>query len=152
MRSVQICHYSIMKYQIKLGDWVTLQPQAQAIRFAVFVNEQQVPEEIELDEMDPLCLHAVAYDAEGQSIGTGRLLPDGHIGRMAVMKVARGTGVGGAILQALMQAARERGDSGVVLNAQTQAEGFYGQFGFVRHGDEFDDAGIPHIEMRLKFA
>ena len=79
-----------MKYQIKLGDWAALQPEAQAIRFDVFVKEQQVPAEIELDEMDPLCLHAIAYDADGQAVGTGRLLPDGHIGRMAVMKVARG--------------------------------------------------------------
>jgi len=141
-----------MKYQIKLGDWAALQPEAQAIRFDVFVKEQQVPAEIELDEMDPLCLHAIAYDADGQAVGTGRLLPDGHIGRMAVMKVARGTGVGGALLQALIQAAQQCGDRSVVLNAQTQAEGFYGRFGFVRHGEEFDDAGIPHIEMRLKFA
>ncbi|MFC3108789.1 GNAT family N-acetyltransferase [Undibacterium arcticum] len=141
-----------MKYHIKLGDWTTLQPEAQAIRFDVFVREQQVPADIELDEMDPVCLHALAYDAGGQAVGTGRLLPDGHIGRMAVLKVARGTGVGGAILQALMQAAQQRGDRSVVLNAQTRAEGFYGRFGFVRDGDEFDDAGIPHIEMRLKFA
>ena len=148
------CFYSdatMTKYTIRLGDWDTLSRDASAIRFEVFVDEQKVPAEIELDEMDAVCLHAVAYDNDGHAIGTGRLLPDGHIGRMAVRKAGRGTGIGGAILQQLMDKARERGDAAVVLNAQTVAAPFYARHGFVQQGAEFAEAGIAHIEMRLVF-
>ncbi|MFJ3054750.1 GNAT family N-acetyltransferase [Herbaspirillum sp. NPDC087042] len=133
---------------ITVGNWETQRAHAQPIRFEVFVDEQKVPAEIELDEMDALCIHAVAYDEAGQPLATGRLLPDGHIGRMAVRRAGRGQGVGGAVLQALIQAARERGDREVVLNAQTHAAPFYARHGFVREGEEFMEAGIPHITMR----
>jgi predicted GNAT family N-acyltransferase len=134
--------------KITVGSWEALRAHAQPIRFEVFVDEQKVPAEIELDEMDPLCVHAVAFDDAGQPLATGRLLPDGHIGRMAVRKAGRGKGVGGAVLQALIRAARERGDGEVILNAQTHAEGFYNAHGFAREGEEFMEAGIPHITMR----
>ncbi|MGK5047451.1 GNAT family N-acetyltransferase [Janthinobacterium sp. GB4P2] len=139
------------KHTIRLGDWATLGLDATAIRFEVFVDEQKVPAEIELDDMDAVCLHAVAYDDTGNAIGTGRLLPDGHIGRMAVRQPGRGTGVGGAILQLLMEKARERGDAAVVLNAQTVAAPFYARHGFVQQGDVFEEAAIAHVEMRLQF-
>ncbi|MBH1981783.1 MAG: GNAT family N-acetyltransferase [Burkholderiales bacterium] len=139
------------KHTIRLGDWATLGQDATAIRFEVFVDEQKVPAEIELDDMDAVCLHAVAYDEAGKAIGTGRLLPDGHIGRMAVRQPGRGTGVGGAILTLLMDKARARGDAAVVLNAQTVAAPFYARHGFVQAGDVFDEAGIAHVEMRLVF-
>lgn len=139
------------KHTIRLGDWATLGQDATAIRFEVFVDEQKVPAEIELDDMDAVCLHAVAYDDFGAAIGTGRLLPDGHIGRMAVRQPGRGTGVGGAILTLLMDKARARGDAAVVLNAQTVAAPFYARHGFVQAGDVFDEAGIAHVEMRLVF-
>ena len=139
------------KHTIRLGDWATLGPDATAIRFEVFVDEQKVPAEIELDDMDAVCLHAVAYDEAGKAIGTGRLLPDGHIGRMAVRQPGRGTGVGGAILQLLMEKARARGDQAVVLNAQTVAAPFYARHGFVQPGEQFEEAGIAHVEMRLVF-
>ncbi|STR28109.1 putative acyltransferase [Janthinobacterium lividum] len=139
------------KHTIRLGDWATLGPDATAIRFEVFVDEQKVPAEIELDEMDAVCLHAVAYDKSGFAIGTGRLLPDGHIGRMAVRQPGRGTGVGGTILTLLMDKARERGDKAVVLNAQTVAAPFYARHGFVQQGEQFEEAGIAHVEMRLQF-
>jgi predicted GNAT family N-acyltransferase len=139
------------KHTIRLGDWATLGLDATAIRFEVFVDEQKVPAEIELDDMDAVCLHAVAYDDFGAAIGTGRLLPDGHIGRMAVRQPGRGTGVGGAILSLLMQKARERGDAAVVLNAQTVAAPFYARHGFVQQGEVFEEAGIAHVEMRLQF-
>ncbi|WP_332860058.1 GNAT family N-acetyltransferase [Janthinobacterium svalbardensis] len=141
----------MIKHTIRLGDWATLGPDATAIRFEVFVDEQKVPAEIELDDMDAVCLHAVAYDDTGNAIGTGRLLPDGHIGRMAVRQPGRGTGVGGAILQLLMEEARKRGDRAVVLNAQTVAAPFYARHGFVQQGDVFEEAGIAHVEMRLVF-
>ena len=139
------------KHTIRLGDWATLGQDATAIRFEVFVDEQKVPAEIELDDMDAVCLHAVAYDEAGKAIGTGRLLPDGHIGRMAVRQSGRGTGVGGAILTLLMDKARARGDAAVVLNAQTVAAPFYARHGFVQLGEQFEEAGIAHVEMRLVF-
>lgn len=139
------------KHTIRLGDWATLGQDATAIRFEVFVDEQKVPAEIELDDMDAVCLHAVAYDEAGKAVGTGRLLPDGHIGRMAVRQPGRGTGVGGAILTLLMDKARARGDAAVVLNAQTVAAPFYARHGFVQRGEQFEEAGIAHVEMRLQF-
>lgn len=141
-----------MNLNIRIGNWSEQQPVAQAIRYAVFVIEQNIPVELEWDDMDAVCLHAVAYDANGESLGTGRLLPDGHIGRMAVKKRARGAGVGGAILDALVVAAQERGDQAVMLNAQTQVESFYMRHGFSREGEEFMEAGIPHIAMRRVLA
>lgn len=141
-----------MKLTVTIADWKEQQAVAQAIRYAVFVIEQNIPADLEWDEMDAQCLHAIAYDEHHQSLGTGRLLPDGHVGRMAVKKSARGHGVGGAILEALVQAARDRGDSCVMLNAQTSAESFYGAHGFTRSGAEFMEAGIPHIPMKRTFA
>ncbi len=135
--------------QLRVGAWTALREDASAIRHDVFVLEQQVPPELEMDEMDAHCIHAVAYDAGGTPVATGRLLPDGHIGRMAVRQSARGTGIGGQVLQRLIQAARERGDSEVVLSAQVHALGFYTRYGFVAEGEVYMDAGIEHRTMSL---
>jgi predicted GNAT family N-acyltransferase len=140
-----------MNMRLTIGDWPMQQAHAQAVRHEVFVLEQNIPIEMEWDAMDAVCVHAVAYDDNEQAIGTGRLLPDGHIGRMAVRKAARSRGVGGGILKALMQAAKARGDHVVRLNAQTSAEAFYLRHGFVRHGEPFFEAGIPHIRMEYLF-
>lgn len=140
-----------MTIRIALGDWQQLHAAAQAVRVQVFVLEQKIPPDMEWDEMDALSLHAVAYDATRQAVGTGRLLPDGHIGRMAVSQTLRGQGIGGAILAALMEQARQRGDKAVLLHAQTYVEAFYQRFGFVRCGAEFDEVGIPHVPMRYEF-
>ena len=137
-----------MSIRVTLGDWDAQRADAQAVRHEVFVLEQKVPLDMEWDEMDARCVHAVAYDAAGQAMGTGRLLPDGHIGRMAVRQAARGQGIGAQMLETLVQAAQKRGDREVMLNAQTQAEPFYGRYGFRREGEEFMEAGIPHIHMR----
>ena len=137
-----------MSYNIKIAAWDVLREDAAVIRNEVFVVEQNVPAELEMDEMDAVCVHAVAYDAAGVPVATGRLLPDGHIGRMAVRKSGRGKGIGGSVLQALMAAARARGDREVVLNAQTHAASFYGSHGFSQEGAEFMEAGIAHIHMR----
>jgi predicted GNAT family N-acyltransferase len=107
-----------------------------------------VPIEEEIDAHDPLCVHAVAYDEHGRALATGRLLPDGHIGRMAVLKGARGQGLGRAVLKALAQQARQQGFGEVVLSAQTHAQGFYLRQGFVAEGAEYLDANIPHVLMR----
>ncbi|HZA95889.1 MAG TPA: GNAT family N-acetyltransferase [Burkholderiaceae bacterium] len=136
------------KTRIELGEWQSMRQWAEPLRFAVFVEEQHVPAEIELDALDPLSVHAVAFDANERAVGTGRLLPDGHIGRMAVAKPARGSGVGSALLKVLMAEARRRGHTHAVLSAQTHAAGFYRKHGYCEYGDEYDDAGIPHIDMR----
>lgn len=130
--------------------WDQARADAAPIRFAVFVDEQKVPAEIELDEHDAACLHAIAR-SEGRAVGTGRLLPDGHIGRMAVLKAWRGQGVGAAMLTVLIDAARARGDRAVALSAQTHALGFYRRFGFINEGPEYIEAGIPHQAMRRVF-
>ncbi|OGB26617.1 MAG: GNAT family N-acetyltransferase [Burkholderiales bacterium RIFCSPLOWO2_02_FULL_57_36] len=140
-----------MKFRITIGDWDAQQLHARTVRDDVFINEQNIPVELEWDEMDRVSLHAVVIGEAGQPIGTGRLLPDGHIGRMAVTRVLRGAGIGGAILEALMQQARKRGDKAVLLNAQIRAEPFYARYGFTREGEEFMEAGIPHIRMRHVF-
>ena len=112
------------------------------------MHEQLVPLDEEIDALDVLCVHAVAFDATGRALATGRLLPDGHIGRMAVRKVVRGQGLGSAVLSALVQQARQKGFGEVVLSAQTHAQGFYLCHGFVAEGAEYLDANIPHILMR----
>ena len=137
-----------MSYHLQLGSWDDLKSAAQAVRYEVFVVEQKVPLALEWDEMDALSLHAVVLDDEGAAVATGRLLPDAHIGRMAVRKDGRGQGIGGEVLQALMTAARQRGDREVALNAQTHAASFYRRHGFHQEGDEFMEAGIRHIHMR----
>lgn len=134
--------------RIELGPWSVVKDEAQRIRFAVFVEEQRVPPELEMDEMDRRCIHALAFQ-ENLAIGTGRLLPDGHIGRMAVMKPWRGRGVGAALLERLVEAARERGDAEVLLSAQVHALGFYRGHGFTAYGEFYEEAGIAHQAMRL---
>lgn len=131
---------------VRLGSWDELSAQASPIRFTVFVDEQKVPVELELDEFDPLSCHALAL-AGDEAVGTGRLLPDGHIGRMAVLAGWRGRGVGALLLQALIDEAQRRGLARVVLNAQTHALGFYARFGFVPEGEEYEEAGLPHRTM-----
>ena len=134
--------------RIKLGSWQQAHIEASRIRFAVFVEEQRVPIEMEMDEFDPRSLHALAYSPTGEAIGTGRLLPDGHIGRLAVIRDWRGKRVGGSLLELLVTAARERGDAEVALSAQTHAMGFYRRHGFAERGEVYLEAGIPHQEMR----
>ena len=120
-----------------------------AIRTAVFVDEQEVPEELEWDGLDEQCTHALARTPTGVAIGTGRLLPDGHIGRMAVVKHWRRKGVGSAILNTLIAAAIDAGHASVALHAQTHALAFYARFGFEVESGVFMEAGIPHRSMRL---
>jgi len=127
--------------------WEQAQPMAGPLRFAIFVGEQNVPPGIELDDLDANCMHAVAYDVDNQAIGTGRLLPDGHIGRMAVVAEWRRRGVGAEILDALIAEARRRGHAQAVVSAQLQAAEFYRNRGFVAQGKVYEDAGILHQEM-----
>ena len=134
--------------RIELMSWAEARSEARQIRLNVFVEEQRVPVEIEWDDMDEKSIHALAYDAAGKAVATGRLLPDGHIGRMAVLKEWRGKGVGGAILQRLIAVARQRGDKEIELFAQTHAIPFYRRYGFAESGTVFEEAGIPHQAMK----
>lgn len=133
--------------RIDLLDWDAACAEAARIRTTVFVEEQRVPPEIEMDEKDAVCVHALAW-VDGKAVGTGRLLPDGHIGRMAVLRECREHGVGSAILRRLVEEARRRGMREVVLAAQVHALGFYERHGFAAAGAVFHEAGIPHQEMR----
>jgi predicted GNAT family N-acyltransferase len=132
--------------------WEEARAQAAPIRLAVFVEEQAVPSQLEMDEMDAQCIHALAFEdsafEDSLAVGTGRLLPDGHIGRMAVLKEFRGKGAGGALLAKLMEAAKSRGDREVVLSAQVHAVRFYQAYGFELFGEVYEEAGIPHRDMR----
>jgi len=137
--------------EIKLGDWSELGLAAASIRRSVFVQEQGIALESEWDEADRSALHAVAFNALGQGIATGRLVRQGNapgkIGRLAVHRALRGEGIGQAILGALVGAARQRGNHEVMLHAQNSAQGFYLREGFVARGESFIEAGIPHREM-----
>ena len=137
----------IVEFGIDAGSWDELGAEARAVREAVFVVEQKVPREIELDAHDAGSRHVLARDSGGTPIGTGRLLPDGHLGRMAVLPGWRGKGVGRGLLERLLEEAAGRGIGRLVLNSQAQAVGFYRRFGFVEEGPEFIEAGIPHRTM-----
>ena len=136
---------------LKTGDWAALGADAAKLRTAVFVQEQGIPLELEWDDADSTALHAVAYNGLGQGVATGRLVMHAggvsKIGRMAVHRALRGSGVGQQVLQSLMDVASQRGDAQVMLHAQRSAVGFYQRQGFKPRGQPFDEAGIAHIEM-----
>jgi predicted GNAT family N-acyltransferase len=137
------------RFAVRTANWHADAAPLKSVRQAVFVNEQSVPAELEWDAHDESSVHVLA-EADGLPIGTGRLLADDSIGRMAVLKAWRGRGVGSALLEALLDLARARGSRNVALNAQTTALGFYRRHGFMAEGEEFPDAGIPHFRMRCK--
>lgn len=128
-------------------NWQTAEPASRRVRHAVFVLEQGIAAELEWDGRDPACVHVVAFAAQDDPIGTARMQPDGHIGRMAVLPSWRGRGVGGAMLECLLATARESALEEVWLTAQTRASGFYLAHGFAPEGDEFLDTGLPHRKM-----
>jgi len=133
--------------ELRTGTWAQLGEAAGALRLAVFVREQGIPAALEYDAWDARSVHCVAF-VDGEPAGTGRLLPDGHIGRMAVRADQRGRGIGRRVLEALMAIARERGDTSVELSAQTKVEAFYRAQGFVPVGEPYEEVGIPHLKMR----
>ncbi|MBI5042142.1 MAG: GNAT family N-acetyltransferase [Gammaproteobacteria bacterium] len=132
-------------YLIAPADWPGDAASLRAIRDAVFVRELGISPDLEWDGLDPDCAHLLAYDMDGNPIGTARMQADGHIGRMAVLPEWRG--VGGALLLMLIELAAAHNLDEVYLDAQTQAAGFYHLHGFIASGDEFEAAGIPHIRM-----
>jgi len=138
------------EFSLRMTDWATHGKHLYAVRFAVFVAEQGVPEDMEQDADDLTAWHGVAWDSAGSAIGTGRLLTDGHIGRLAVLQTWRGRGVGTALMRSLLAQARVQKMAEVVLHAQTHALDFYTALGFTVASDEFLEAGIPHRIMRLR--
>ena len=137
------------RFHVEVVDYPAQHAALHRVRFTVFVDEQKVPAELEIDALDPLSLHVLARDAAGTPIGAGRLTPDGRIGRMAVLAAWRGKGVGDALLLALVDQARARGWREVGLHAQLPARVFYTRQGFLPEGEIFEEAGIAHQHMRL---
>ncbi len=141
-------------FTIELADWANERDRnaCSAVREQVFIVEQQVPRDDEWDALDATSRHVLARDATGNPIGTGRLTPDGMIGRMAVLRDWRGKQIGAAILNTLIEQAHALAYPAVELHAQTQAVPFYEQFGFVTYGNEFVECEIKHFYMRLQLA
>ena len=124
-----------MQIHIETGDWKTLQHPCERIRLMVFVAEQGVPKAEEIDDLDPVSTHFVAWDEHHMTLGCARMTPDGKIGRLAVL------------MEAVLNYAKKEGLQTVRLNAQTHARTFYEALGFKAEGDVFEECGIPHIKM-----
>ena len=138
---------------IKLAETEEERQAVFALRTRVFVQEQGVPLEDELDEDDEAALHVAAI-FRGTIVGTGRVLYSGsreaRIGRMAVEEPWRRRGIGGQVLETLEQATRQQGTEQCVLHAQTYVKSFYGSHGYGEEGDAFLEAGIEHVQMRKR--
>lgn len=141
-------------FTVETSDWANEQDRAAlvAVREEVFVREQNVPPEMEIDDDDPRSVHAMARALDGTVIAAGRLTAAGQIGRMAVLKDWRDRGVGSALLQLLLEQARTRGMPEVRLHAQAAATDFYLKHQFEIAGEEFMEAGIVHRPMRMAIA
>jgi predicted GNAT family N-acyltransferase len=137
-------------FTVSLIGWHDAEPLLKSIREAVFIREQGIPPELEWDGQDEKCRHALALSHQGDAIGCGRMSAGGHIGRISVLPQWRKQKVGTAIMEALLDYARSHDYKQVDVDAQTQALPFYRSFGFVEEGEEFVDAGLPHIKMSLK--
>lgn len=134
-------------FSIYETDWAHDAADLSAVRRVVFIDEQNVPESLEWDEHDATSAHLLVRAGDGAPIGCARLLPDGHIGRMAVLPAWRGHGVGRALLEAALEMAQAHGHRLAKLSAQTHAAGFYVAAGFVVEGAEYEETGIPHVAM-----
>jgi predicted GNAT family N-acyltransferase len=134
-------------YTVRVASWHHDRAALKLVREAVFIREQGISVELEWDGLDAECIHVLAADAMLHPIGTARLLPDGIVGRMAVIKEWRRQGVGSALMKQLLDEARDRQIRQVTLNAQVYVAALYRKFGFQAVGEEFMEAGIPHLRM-----
>ncbi len=137
----------VQAYRIVDADWSRDQSGIRAVRNAVFVEEQGIPESLEWDGSDEDCRHVLALAGNAEVIATGRLLAGGRIGRMAVLQAWRGCGVGRALLERLHQHALRDGLRQVYVHAQLEVAGFYSLAGFRIAGQPFVAADIVHVEM-----
>lgn len=150
-----------VSYEVRVVDGPGDREACFAVRKEVFVVEQGVPEDLEYDAYDAVAVHVLAVRDDGVPLGAGRLLHGeaaagktggepgvGVLGRLAVVREARGLGVGVALVRGVEAAARAVGLTAVDLGAQTHALGFYERLGYVAYGDEFLDAGMAHRAMR----
>ena len=131
---------------VRVADWQKDNADLRRIREAVFIAEQSVAPELEWDTEDAEAVHFLAFERD-YAIGTARLLPDGHIGRVSVLKDWRGLKVGDRLLQAAIAEAERRGLKRQMLSAQVHATAFYERHGFKIVSSEFLEAGIPHVDM-----
>ena len=134
------------KIRVRLADWQKDNADIRRIREAVFIAEQNVPPELEWDADDNTAVHFLAMEGD-YAIGTARLLPDGQIGRVSVLKDWRGLKVGDALMQAVIVEAQNRDLKQQMLSAQGHATPFYERLGFKVVSEEFLEAGIPHVDM-----
>ena len=132
--------------QVRIADWHKDNADLRRIRESVFIQEQGVTPEQEWDSDDATATHFIAYEGDF-AIGTARLLADGCIGRVSVLKDWRGLNVGEHLMRAVIKEAERLGLKQQILTAQVQAAGFYEHLGFTAVSDEFLEAGIPHIDM-----
>lgn len=135
-------------FKVRTAAWDRDRSVLSAIRRRVFIQEQNVPEDMEWDEHDAHAVHFLAIEASGNAIGCARLLADGHFGRMAVSVAWRNKGVGRTLLQAAEREALSRGHRVMRLSAQKQAAGFYLRHGYEVVGDDYMEAGIAHVAMQ----
>ena len=138
--------------RVETGDWTSLGERAMRLRSAVFAQEQGMAQTLMGDADDAAAIHAVTINGVGQVVACGRLVERdygvGQIGRVAVHRALRGCGMGLGLIQALESCARERGLTGIMLHAQRSAKGFYRRAGYAPCGEAFEEAGLPHIELR----
>lgn len=132
--------------RVRPAHWQKDNADLRRIREAVFIAEQAVPAELEWDDEDDAAMHFLACEGD-YPIGTARLLADGHIGRVSVLKDWRGLKVGEALMRAVIEAAEQRGQREQKLSAQVHATAFYERLGFRIEGEEYLEAGIPHVMM-----
>ncbi|MDB2686113.1 GNAT family N-acetyltransferase [Mariniblastus sp.] len=142
----------MINVEVKLVDWHSHRDQLLSVRQKVFVVEQNVPVEEEIDDFDPVATHLLAVDRDGVAIGTARVLPDGHIGRIAVLKEWRGQGIGRALTEAAVEYLKLQQFAEARLNSQVQVIEFYEKLGFVSQGDVFYECEIAHVAMSKKLS
>jgi len=136
-----------LNVRVQEVSWESHQTELRAVRNTVFIEEQNVPRELEWDGMDETSIHFIAETSDGDVIGTARLMPSGQIGRMAILISYRGHGIGRRMLDMAIQSAHQSGMKEVFLHAQSYALEFYLKAGFIPDGLEFEEAGIPHRSM-----
>jgi len=138
------------EFTVTIVNWLEKQAEITSVRRAVFTEEQSVPESIDFDGSDPDFVHILATNKNGLPVGTARINHKGRIGRMAVLKDFRRQGIGRKMIQNLMDYGRKNSITDFHVSSQVTAIGFYRKMGFEPFGEEFLEAGIKHINMKLK--